>query len=98
DQLNVVKLLIQNGAHVNEKGMNGETPLHYAADNVNTSIAGLLLSNKADLNARNIYAVTPLHSAIKQNIETYSTDEDKLVKLSKLFIQHGADVNARDRN
>ncbi|ELT87575.1 hypothetical protein CAPTEDRAFT_48439, partial [Capitella teleta] len=60
DQLNVVKLLIQNGAHVNEKGMHGATPLHYAADNVNTSIAGLLLSNKADPNIQDDDADTPL--------------------------------------
>ena len=50
--LEIVKLLLQNGADVNAKNKWGETPLHYAAVFDHKEIARVLLDAGADINAK----------------------------------------------
>lgn len=48
----VADILIQNGADVNAKQMQGVTPLHSAAHNGQTKLAKLLIDRGADINAK----------------------------------------------
>jgi len=83
-----VKLLISRGADVNERGVWGNTPLHYASMRGHAEVAELLISRGAYINApdgRN--AMTPLHCAAasgnKQTVE--------------LLLSKGADINTKNR-
>jgi poly(3-hydroxybutyrate) depolymerase len=69
---------------VNAKDEFGYTPLHHAAWNGHTEIAGLLITTDADVNAKDGWEWTPLHiAANKSHKETI-----------ELLIAKGADVNA----
>lgn len=70
--LEIVKLLIADGANVNAKYNDnivpcmfcrGGTPLHVAAFYGRKDIAELLIASGADVNAKNYNGMTPLHAA-----------------------------------
>jgi ankyrin repeat protein len=84
--LNIARILIENGADVHAQDINGDTPLHYYPSNV----AGceLLIAHGADVNAENNNGRTPLHRAVEmQSIGTI-----------RLLIENGANVHAQDIN
>lgn len=82
-----VQNALKDPSCANTYSNDGFTPLSLAAFFNQTEIAKLLLTNGADpnLHATNPSKINALHSAVaRQNIE-----------LCKLFIRHGANVNAR---
>uniref|UniRef100_A0A8B9V1R8 Proteasome 26S subunit, non-ATPase 10 n=1 Tax=Anas zonorhyncha TaxID=75864 RepID=A0A8B9V1R8_9AVES len=68
----IVKALLDKGAHVNAVNQNGCTPLHYAASKNKQEIAIMLLENGADPDATDHFESTPLHRAA--NTFIYSQD------------------------
>jgi len=80
---NVTKLLISNGADVNAKDKEGNSPLYYIAMNGNCKIAELLISNGADVNAKNTKGITPLHRAVKEGH----------TQIVEILLLEGADAN-----
>jgi ankyrin repeat protein len=60
----LVETLLSQGAAVNEKDDNGNTPLHVAANKNCNDVVELLLSKGADMNALNKMGFTPLLSAL----------------------------------
>lgn len=80
-----VKLLISNGANVNEK-VDGITPLHIAAERGQKDVVELLIQKGADVNAKGNQNWTPLHLAAT------SGKQDVV----ELLISKGVDVNAKD--
>jgi ankyrin repeat protein/beta-lactamase regulating signal transducer with metallopeptidase domain len=83
----VVKLLLSNGANVNENVM-GLTLLHLAASTGLTEAAELFIARGADINAKDGQGKTPLHVAAA----------DGQVEIVKLLLNRKADVNAKDKN
>src|SRR5712672_2741176 len=61
--LNVVELLVQNGADVNKPDENRNTPLHLAAHHGQLDIAHLLLKSGSSINLQDRAGSTPLHKA-----------------------------------
>ncbi|MDC0065776.1 ankyrin repeat domain-containing protein, partial [Verrucomicrobia bacterium] len=78
----IVKILIENGADINDKDKNGVTPLSFA---LTKEIAELLIDKGADINAKCDDGDTPLHSA------AYNGRKE----IAELLIDKGADINAK---
>jgi ankyrin repeat protein len=79
---------VENEADLNDKDINGKTPLHFASEIYDRDIQRLLLRKGADVNACDDNGVTALHLASK-NGNKY---------LVQLLIDKGADVSAQDKD
>ena len=82
----VVKLLIDAGANVNEAGEYGQTMVMLASDHKNLEILNLLIQAGADVNRPNDYKIAPLASAAEQGNK----------EIVEALIKAGANVNARN--
>jgi ankyrin repeat protein len=89
---NVIKDLLECGAHVNSKAKNGKTALHYALDR-NEKIVGVLLSWGAEVNAADKDGVTPLMLACKNGYKNYGYGE-----IVELLLHYGAHVDCKDKD
>jgi len=93
--LEMIQLLINNGADINIKDEDNFTPLHNIIDgNQNNwfECIELLLKNKADINTKcyykeSGYQETPLITAIKSEI---------YIEVIKLLLKNGAGINIAD--
>ena len=85
--LKTVERLIHNGADLNARNENGETPLHIASHVNRVDIAKLLVLNGADINAKSAFGWTPLHSAC--------IDSRLTASVAEFLILTGADIHAR---
>lgn len=88
----IVALLLDRGAPVDERTVDGESALHAVADTRRAppqaaDVATLLLDRGADPNARNWYEVTPLHQAVRA----------RNLAVTEVLLARGADPNARDK-
>ena len=87
--IEVVKLLIENGADVNQKNdIDGSTALVLACRSNYKDIAKLLISKKAEVNHKDRDGFTPLMWA-----SDYGNKE-----LVELLIKHGAKVNYKNKH
>jgi hypothetical protein len=87
--LDIVKLLVKNGADVNLKNSEGSTPLHIVGgDDEAVRVAEFLIENGANINLKNEYGNTPLHNAVAY----------WRIKTVILFVLNGADINLKDRH
>ncbi|MFC1650656.1 ankyrin repeat domain-containing protein [Candidatus Latescibacterota bacterium] len=82
--LEIIEILLDNGADINKRDKDGWTPLHYAVKNALHREAELLLKRGASVNATLDDGDTPLH------IAAWNSRELTAMKL----IEHEADINA----
>jgi hypothetical protein len=85
DNVQRVEQIVHSGADVDEQGLQGDMPLHWAAFQGSTSVVAHLIAGGAEVNARVRDGNTPLHQA------SYRGHLDVV----ELLIRHGAAVNAR---
>ena len=81
--VDVVKLLIENGADVNLKGEAWYGPLHAAAAKGHIEVVKILLENGADVNI--FHHNKPLHNAAMNGH----------IEVAEILLAHGADINAK---
>jgi ankyrin repeat protein len=101
----VAKYLLENGADVDAAHRSQHTPLHYAALAGDLSMISLLLQWGAQVDAKNTEGATPLREAVRASINPsmtwcpeYDRQHERYVKVAKMLIEAGGDVNARDRD
>ena len=86
-QKEIVQLLIENGADVNERATTVGIPLHEAVAGGSVDCVSLLLSNGADPNwpeaNRNDHCGRPLEIAVKTGLK----------QIAEILIAHGANIN-----
>ena len=88
-RLAICRLLLDKGAQLEAKNINGMTPLHHAAVQGQVEIVRLLCDRGADVEARTNRGNRPLHSSAWQGH----------VSVVKEFIEErNAEINARDDN
>ena len=81
-----IKLLLDQGADVNIQHNYGYTPLYTACSNNSVESVKLLILNGANVNIPDNYGRTPLHLACRYNS----------VEIVKLLLYNGANVNIQD--
>ncbi|MFP4300113.1 MAG: ankyrin repeat domain-containing protein [Spirulinaceae cyanobacterium] len=90
--LDIIKLLIENGAFIDVKDSEKLTPLncilHYPAAKNRIEVANFLIKNNADVNTKDLDGIMPLHKAI---VKSYQ-------EIAILLIQNGAEINSRMKN
>lgn len=79
-----IEYLIDQGAKIDQRDFEGNTPLHTAVRLGNLEIAKLLLKNDADPNASDVYGYTSIFHCI------IYTKPEKLVEMYDLLIEYGA--------
>ena len=84
--LELVKVLVENGASLDDNCIYGNTALHVATDRNNIEIVKYLIKSGANVNIQNDRLETPLYKACRIN----------LVSMVKLLLKNGADVNITD--
>jgi ankyrin repeat protein len=84
--IELVKVLLKNGADVNAANLNGESALMRAAENDRAAAVKILLAHHANGNAGDIINCTPLMRAAYRGY----------VDVVKELLAHGADANARN--
>lgn len=95
--LEMVKLLVKNGANVDTVDKENNTPLHYIAKHVSNpdipypEIAEILLSHMVDINIQNHLGDTPLHTLIRFS-DSNACDEakEKMYQLISMMVDKGA--------
>ncbi|QDW08246.1 ankyrin repeat domain-containing protein [Wolbachia pipientis] len=83
---NIVEVLLEKGAHVNEKDWRDMTPLHLAALNGHANILEVLLEKGAHVNEKGWRDTTPLHLAAFYGHAS----------VVEVLLEKGANVNAVD--
>ncbi|AUD40332.1 ankyrin repeat family protein [Flamingopox virus FGPVKD09] len=86
--LEIAKMLIQNGALVKTNNMKNITPLHIASSSGSYKMVELLLSHGANVNALNSYGETPLHYSVSSND----------LNVTGLLIENGTNVNVANKD
>jgi cell wall assembly regulator SMI1/ankyrin repeat protein/predicted DNA-binding WGR domain protein len=91
-KLEVVKLLIAHGNDIDQPAeKDGDSPLNTACYEGNGTIAEMLIAAGANVNFVGQYGATPLHRVV------HGKEADR-VKIARLLIDRGADVNARQKH
>lgn len=84
----ITKLLIDNGANVNVRTVNGKTPLQKAVEKNRVNIVNLLIRNGANVNAvYNSENRTALHLASRNGLD----------KIVEALLGHGVSVNYQNK-
>ena len=87
-QIDIVRMLLDNGSDVNERDNYRQTALAVASRNGELKVAEFLIERGANVNFRNVDGQTSLHSAIQAgNFD-----------IVQLLLDHNADLNAITRN
>lgn len=87
------KLLLK-GAVVNKCNRFGQTPLHYASEELNEEMVAMLLRHKADPDVRDRNGNTALHAVIKKPTTNFEESEE----IVRLLLENGANVHVKDED
>ena len=111
ERLEIVRIIIQNGAVINTKNLAGRSPLHFAVQTKELEVVKLLVQSGADINVKDLKNQSPLDIAHKNG---YITIVNYLMKVAqdglfdaiceadlervKLCLENGAQINLNLKN
>lgn len=85
---------IDRGAVIDQKNIDGNTPLHLAAANMDITSTRILLEKGADHSIQNKYGNQPLWTALMEAIKAVNIP--KGYELLEVLLSHGADKDHRN--
>ena len=88
------RILRDNGADPDVRGLANRTPLHSAVYSGDVQTVRVLLEYKADVNARSISGESPLHFLL----DPLRYSDSDLPNVFQILLEHGADANAREND
>ena len=91
----IAALLINHGAHIDERDQYGETPLMRAIERSNFTLTDYLLKQGASARAKNNDDDTALHLAMRDPSDIKNHAVAQLI--AKQMLTHGASINAKDK-
>ena len=98
----IVRLLLRHGVNVNNQDKDHTAPLHLAMTaRPDPDLVQILLEHNAQPDMANIDGKTSLHLALVveySNYRIWDCTETHAARLVRLLLEHGADVNAQDKN
>jgi ankyrin repeat protein len=94
--LALIRRLIAKGADVNALGINGITPLHWAAFKGDVALAKLLFANGADANAYDKYRGPTTTGSISGTVLQVAINQGPREDLAVLLVERGAKLNRKD--
>ncbi|XP_065650033.1 uncharacterized protein LOC100206955 [Hydra vulgaris] len=83
--MEIVKLLLTNGADVNKPMFDGDTPMHLAHCEGSKEAINLLLKHGAKINAQNAEGKTPLHCLLETKWLSTVTKLEIIAEFGKLY-------------
>ena len=86
-QLEAAHMLIERGADIAARTIDGFTPLHFAADRAEVKVGRMLIERGADMEAQNNAGETSLYMATRKG----------LLGFSRMLIERGADATCRTK-
>ena len=92
DVLRVTQLLLEQGVDVNVLDENHETPLHVASSLGHLENIRVLLDHGAKADVENVDGQIPLHL-----VSRHQHVNEENANVTRLLLQHGKDVNRRDK-
>ncbi|MFN7038168.1 MAG: ankyrin repeat domain-containing protein [Alphaproteobacteria bacterium] len=100
-RVEVLKLLLSEGANIEAKDINGRTPLHLAARDWKVETVKLLLEKGANIEAQDNEGATAIHSAIQRkragDIYDYVIQNPAFLTL-KILVLYGIKISQRDKD
>jgi ankyrin repeat protein len=95
DLKKLLQLLGASGSNINWRDAEGNTALHYLANQLDTSQTASLIASGADVNATNNLGQTPLHLAAEK-VGGWNDNDSTVDGSFQLLIHSKANVNAQD--
>ena len=86
----IAELFIQNGAELNARNSDQETPLHVAASYGSLDMVRVLVASGVRINVRDGLGDTPLHSCVAS--DEYDTD----LAIVKTLVENKADIRIQN--
>ena len=101
NHIDITKILIENGAIVDDRDVFGQTPLHIAVMNGHPKIVKLLIEKGADPHAKDAKLRTALHKVLDYSKESrYFVRYCPIlaVEICEILFKNEIDINAKDRD
>mmetsp|Transcript_44626 Transcript_44626/g.112459 ORF Transcript_44626/g.112459 Transcript_44626/m.112459 type:complete len:909 (-) Transcript_44626:74-2800(-) len=95
NNVDMVRLLLENKADVDVQDRNGWTPLHCAASAGRYDIVMLLMEHDADLNALNRDGTSVMHYLVRRFVP--DAQKESFIAVLKTMIERGFDVNTQNK-
>jgi ankyrin repeat protein len=88
NMVDIVRMLIANGANVNGETTLGKTALHIAVEDNKSAIVAILIDNGANVNAQTFSGIAPLHISVA----------NQHIVITQMLVSAGANVQLRKRD
>ena len=92
--MEVMKLLLNEGANVNLANRDKMTPLHFAVALNYADVARILIQYGAKVDAKNIHSQTPMHMAVRNDSRYIAREGSKCIRI---LLQNGGNSNLKDK-
>lgn len=95
-RIDLVERLLDSGTDVNEKDYIGATAIFYSSGAFHYELTSYLIERGTDLSVVNSAGETPIHRLVAYPIPVRL--KDKAIKIIKLLMNHGVDIELRTEN